>query len=170
MAVEVNFCLYLVDNDLIELNEQEIESSFDKYSSYLRDTQSIDGAILIKSHDKKDVIIQDELWVIAQNFCFSSILDLLQKQKECFVYHYFSSYGQIVLISLTDCIRVMGDAIPIESFTTSELLPALYRCGERILNLLHKLQEAGCVDIYTESLEALAKEALQVLQANDMLS
>lgn len=172
MEVNINFCIYIVDNDLIELNEEDIESDFDRCTSFLRDSETIDGAILIKSPNQNKVIIKDELWVIVQNFCFTSILDLLREQKECFIYHYFSSYGQIVLIPSADFIRIMGDAVPIESFTASELLPALYYCGERIINFLRKLQQAGCnnLDINVEHLEALAKETLEVLQANNMLS
>ncbi|MBD2245323.1 hypothetical protein [Nostoc sp. FACHB-888] len=170
--IDINFCIYIVDNNLIELNEQDIKSDFKRYSSFFHDAETIDGAILIKSPDKNEVIIQDELWVIVQNFCFTSTLNLLRAQKECFIYHYFSSYGQIILIPSAEFIRIMGDAVPIESFTASELLPALYHCGERVINLLRKLQQAGCVniDVNVEYLEALAKETLEVLQANNMLS
>ncbi|MBD2504566.1 hypothetical protein [Anabaena azotica] len=170
MAIEVKFWIYLVDNDLIELSEQDIESHFEQYSSCLHETETIEGAVAIILPNNKEVIIRDELWVIVQNFCFNSILSLLREKKECFIYHYFSSYGQIVLIPSTDFVRIMGDEVPTESFTTSELLPALYYCGERFINLLRKLQAAGRNDAAIEHLESFAKEALQVLQANNMLS
>lgn len=168
MAIEVKFWIYLVDNDLIELSEQDIKSNFEKYSSSLCETETIEGAVAIIAPNKKEVIIRDELWVIAQNFCFNSILSLLREKKESFIYHYFSSYGQVVLIPSTDFVRIMGDEVPIESFTTTELLPALYRCGERFINLLRKLQQVGHTDPAVEHLEPLAQEALQVLQANTM--
>ncbi len=108
----------------------------------LSEVETIEGAVAIIAPNKKEVIIRDELWVIAQNLCFNSILSLLGEKKESFIYHYFSSYGQVVLIPSTDFIRIMGDEVPIESFTASELLPALYGCGKRFIHLLHKLQQS----------------------------
>jgi hypothetical protein len=166
---KVRFRVDLIDNELIELSEDEIVTSFDTYGEQLCAQEALEGAVVVQAPRIADLIIEDELWVIVQNLCFTGVVTLLEERPEVLHYRYFHHDGDLVLIPSTRFIKIMGDEVPTNTYEAAELLPALYRCGERYLALRQRLVDAGHEDSDLERMYELQEKTRRTLQAHAML-
>lgn len=166
---DVQFRVDLIDEDLVEVGEEELAAGFDGYRDRLCAQEALDGAVVIRAPKKEALAIEDELWVIIQNLCFNAVVTLLEDKPEVLHYRYFNHDGDLVLIPSTRFIKLMGDEVPTNTYEAAELLPALYRCGERYLALRQRLVDAGCEDRDLERMRELQEKARRTLDAHAML-
>lgn len=153
--VTVSFKLFIGSE--LELDEEEINAKIDIYRSQLRSRNRYDGAIIISYSCQPIVQLEDELPAIIKNFCFEAIPDLISGKNV--VVGYYDHYGDIRLNLEASNIVISGDDISTITIPSSQLLPALYSCGQRFIcfliclkgntndsvleNLIHFLEDIG---------------------------
>lgn len=103
---------------------------------------AVDGVIRISDDDLLSNEIEDELPALIRNLCFIVSREFLYQDHT--VYNFHSYYGQIDFSKQEDKILVTGSAgVNTALYNTQELSRALYRCGERFIDLLQHMKNTN---------------------------
>jgi hypothetical protein len=132
--MDVTFCINLGGDAC--LSEAEIASEFHNLRATLLQTEVLEGGIIIRSSDATEVQIEDELEAAIQNVCFVSIPKLVA--GEHVVVRYFSYYGYLRFDPEGDNVLISGDFVPTVRVLRAELIPALFHCGRRFVELYRR--------------------------------
>lgn len=170
MSVEVTFWIY-VDGETC-LNEYVITAELDQYRVRLEDiiNERHTGYIVIASSAISDnkIEVNDDVEYVVQELCFLAIADLLNHKSVNI--SYFTSHGYLKLEPEGELIHISGKYIPNAEFFSAELLPALYHCGLRYIDLLRRLiKDKPYYESYIARLETHAELARQALEKAGLL-
>lgn len=166
---EVTFSLFIGDN--LDLNEQELNARLDMYRPRLRNLDKylyFEGVIHISYPGQPVVKADDEMPAIVQNLCFIAIPKLIDSKD--IVIEHIDHYGNIKLTHELSNIIISGNDIPTIKVPRSELIPELYKCGQRfiqfLINLKGETEDSKLEDLihYLEDKGEIARKALENME------
>jgi hypothetical protein len=154
--IDVHFAIDFFDGTLSQLwDEAAIEAHLDEIVTL---DDPIEGAVVIGQAE-----IVDALTSAVLRLCFQCIDALLVPRG---AYHYsYEAENVSALLETSDdgaTIAVSGSGLPSQTLPSRELLPALYACGVRYIQLLERLETRGRPS-YTLSLREAATAARDLL-------
>jgi hypothetical protein len=155
-VIDVHFAIDFFDGTLSQLwDEAAIEMHIDELVTL---DDPIERAVVIG-----DAKIIDVLSSAVLRLCFQSI-DALLVPSGAYHYRYEAENLSAQLQTSDDgtTIRVSGFGLPSQAVPARELLPALYACGVRYIELLDRLEARGRPS-YTRSLHGAAAAARDLL-------
>ena len=154
--IDVHFAIDFFDGTFSQLwDEAAIEAHLDELVTL---DDPIEGAVAIGEAE-----IIDALPSAVLRLCFQCIDALLVPRG---AYHYsYEAENVSALLETSDdgaTIAVSGSGLPSQTLPARELLPALYACGVRYIELLERLEALGRPS-YTQSLHEAAAAARDLL-------
>jgi hypothetical protein len=154
--IDVHFAIDYFDGTLSQLwDEAAIEAHLDEIVTL---DDPIEGAVVIGQAE-----IVDALTSAVLRLCFQSSDSLLVPSG---AYHYrYEAENVSANLQTSDdgtTITVSGFGLPSQALPARELLPALYACGVRYIQLLERLEARGRPS-YTLSLHEAAAAARDLL-------
>jgi hypothetical protein len=167
MPIEIKFSVY-VDEERC-LDEDTVLADLDQYGSGLVEDRRV-GTVFIYFQEAPDdcIEIEDELEYLVDELCFRHITDLIA--HHCVMIEFWSYPGHIQLDAKEVYTHISGDYIPnIKAALSAELLPALYNCGKRYIQLLKRLVRDKADYENIARLETHAKVARQALEDARMI-
>lgn len=147
------------DEQIYSVDELLLADKLNEYQDNLRDMEYREGSLVFRAENGDLVSIVDDLDAMVQNLCFDCISVLLDERRECFLYRGMSSPCHIVVIPVGPLMLIIGDEIVTIRGTQQALLPALFHCGLRYLDLLKKLG----LDEHIQYLQGFAEQARAAL-------
>ena len=129
----------VVGDDLMELDEAELASRPDHGRAALGELEALEGALIIEVPGQPVIRVDDDLSAAVQHLCLACAPALLSEQPKSYVYRYTTTDGHVVMIPLGNLVRLVGEHIPTATAATHTLLPALFACGLRYLQLLDRI-------------------------------
>jgi hypothetical protein len=169
MSIKVTFCIdcYSNDNKLARrLTEDELDLNFWRYSAYLAKEDEIHGDIIIEVPGYEELHIVDELYNSIAGVCFLSMSNLAAGRA--YTYTYFECSVKLRLVMHRGYLKCFGEDVPYLEASASELLPALYHCGERYLNTLLRVPGYTHKSSAIQGLEQCAEIARRALTINQV--
>jgi hypothetical protein len=154
--IDVHFAIDFFDGTLSQLwDEAAIEAHIDELVTL---DDPIEGAVVIGQAE-----IIDALPSAVLRLCFQCI-DALLVPSGAYHYRYEAENLSAQLQTSDDgtTITVSGFGLPSQALPARELLPALYACGIRYIEFLHRLEARGRPS-YTRSLDEAAAAARDLL-------
>jgi hypothetical protein len=135
--IDVHFAIDYFDGTLSQLwDEAAIEAHLDELVTL---DDLVEGAVVIGEAE-----ILDALFSAVLRLCFQCIDALLVRRG---AYHYsYEAENVSALLETSDdgtTIAVSGFGLPTQTLPARELLPALYACGVRYIELLERLEARG---------------------------
>lgn len=173
--MQARFKLFLLINrNSTELAEAELDQGLDLVFEHLRNDDVLTGAIILSGPDMPEFVMPDEMLALITGFCFESIVALLERQQETYVYNFFNCGSICVLVASRGIVTILSDddqeGMPTIRCQQGELLPALYRCGVRYMEFLKRLERAGRQDAASpQHLVASAERARNALIAHSLI-
>jgi hypothetical protein len=169
MSVKVTFCIdcYSDDNKLARrLTEDELDRNFWRYSAYLAKEAALHGEIVIQELGFEELHIVDELYNSIAGICFLSLPNLAAGRA--YIYTYFECSVRLRLVVHHGYLKCFGEDVPYLEAPVSELLPALYSCGERYLSTLLRLPGYTHKSAAIQGLEQCAEIGRRALNLNQV--
>lgn len=154
--IDVHFAIDFFDGTLSQLwDEAAIEAHLDEIVTL---DDPIEGAVVIGDAEIIDVLPSAVLRLCFQ--CFDALL----VPSGAYYYRYEAENLSAQLQTSDDgtTITVSGFGLPSQALPARELLPALYACGVRYIELLERLEARGRPS-YTLSLHEAAAAARDLL-------
>jgi hypothetical protein len=165
---KVCFEMYQISgDDSVALTEDSPLGDFNNIRKSLLDNSAIDGAVRIEIQGYPPVEVLDELPPLVRNLCFESVPMLLQRKCKCYLYTYLSSADHLVMVPMANSVRIFGEFGLYVTDSLKNLLPELYKCGERFIDLLRKLD--GDENAMVKYLQPFALAARTILQEHKLV-
>lgn len=136
MSVEVILNIYVDPETAIDV--YEIAANIDKYHSGLIDSGPHVGFILTSSPRSPDKYLEiiDDVEPLTQRLCFRAVADLVVYKSV--TVSFFTHLQRLKLDAKNELVYISGDFGP-TTFLRTELLPPLYYCGQKYIDLLNGL-------------------------------
>ncbi len=125
--------------------------------------EEIDGAVIIDADPPLEVA--DDLTAVANDLCFAGPQAVLADPYGCYLYRATQATRHTVMIPLATQIRIFGEQTPVVTADIDQLLPELYRCGMRIIDLLERAGEPTEAAVTLDDLRAAAHQLRTRLSA-----
>ncbi|MCP4369756.1 MAG: hypothetical protein GY797_16830 [Deltaproteobacteria bacterium] len=169
MSIEVKFsilnlCLGGDPYEDIVTTEDELFSNLEKYRADLTQLRAFEGGIIsISSLDSPDnaIEIRDDLGVLIHQLCFEGVIKLVSNQPVEF--RYGTYYGKLSVALEDEMVSISDNGAPSVKFLRVQLLPVLYQCGERFMDILRYVS-LHTADYNLESVYKLSADTKQALQ------
>jgi hypothetical protein len=153
----VAFRLDLVTaTDLLRVSEEALASGWDGYRALVERQDPLEGTIVVEVAGQPVLEVHDELWAAAQNLCFAGA-GAAAADEHCYLYRFTSSDSTVVVLPLASLVRLFGDTTPTLTAPKADLLPALFECGLRCIELYRRL--GGDAVYQADYLTPFAEEA-----------
>jgi hypothetical protein len=154
-------------------NEFEIQNNFDAYYPKFQQLKdfSLSGLITISDQDNM-MKISDDMYFIVQSLLFGAVAEANLNNKGCYGYRYVSHVSHLAILYSPDIVIIFGDDepyVPTTFFKPEVVFPAFYDCGQRFINLLKRLHDAGAPRFLLPDLEEVAEKARNALEAKDLI-
>lgn len=123
-------------------SEDEIIPNIERYYSDLLRERAFDGGIIsISSSDGSDntIKIEDDLGALVQELCFKWVAKLAA--NEPVEIGFFTYAGKLSLSLENELVAISNNGTPKVKFLRTNLLPALYQCGERFVDVLRQVND-----------------------------
>jgi hypothetical protein len=147
--------VFLIDIDERQISEMDLRSAPPALLAEIQEFKPLYGRIRV-SHSGAEFDVEDELWALIMSVCFRSIPELIAYRSVTI--RYYSYNGYLRLDPEGGVIRISGDNIATVVLSEQELLPALFACGKRFLELSGRLGLAD--EISGDEPEIAAAEAI----------
>jgi hypothetical protein len=134
----INVRFSVVANGGEAVDEATLRTQIATYRSWLQQEDEFEGVLELRKAGGVILTIEDALPAIVKNFCFLSIPDILASQP--FVYHYYSSYGQVALTLQDTRLLITDSNLQAVAVDQDAFIRAVYDCGVRFINLLEQAQ------------------------------
>lgn len=160
----VSYRLDLLTADGIrEVPEQSLTGAWEELRALVERQDPLEGTIVVEVDGQAVLEVGDELWAAAQNLCFAGVSAVLSGERDCLLYRLTSSEGHLVLLPMGHLVRLFGDRFPTVTAPQAELLPDLFDCGLRLLDLYRRVGDDAAHQ--ASYLEPFAEEARRRLEA-----
>ncbi len=153
MDLNVTFCLETEPDHCV--GEDEIRERFAALRPALVGNEDFEGAVLIEAAPQPTVRYQGFLEAAAQNLCFRAVAELAAGRRVAVKYGFYP--GELRLTPEGGTTVLSGDFAPAIRVPTEDLVPALYECGVRFLELFRRLR--GSDPEYGNAIADLARKA-----------
>lgn len=130
----------VVGSEVEELDEDELAARLAEDPELLPalvELEPLEGAIVIEG-----AAVVDDLASAVQRLCFEAVVALIAPGAT-YGYRYFTANQEAQLTATESSITLRGDDCPTREIPRQDLLPALFSCGHRYLELLTRLGEGG---------------------------
>lgn len=174
MSINVTFEVCFQDKSCA--NEDELQNNLKLYLPKFNNLERLmlEGFVTVEGDWQKKVVILDDLYSIVNNLLFPIIIKACSEEEGCLGYRYFTQPSHLAILYYPESIQIFGDDdyVPSESFSQAEILPAFYQCGQRFIDLLQRLRDAGGARFYEPNLPDPVKieKAKEALLARSWLS
>jgi hypothetical protein len=134
--------------------ETVAEHDLDRHREAFARADPPEGALILEHDAEPRLELADDLWAAVKNVCFDAVAALAERSRDCVLYRRTNAEGNVVFIPRGSTVRIIGDETPTFTAPASELLPALYDCGMRVIGLLDE----------ADALRPAAERARQALE------
>jgi hypothetical protein len=155
----------VLDGEVAEVAGEDLLADPAPYAGPL--AEELVGAIVIEAGQVR-LEVADDLTAAALTLCFRGPAALLEQPLDQVVYRATLATAHTVLVPLADQVRVFGEGTPVITADKDELLPALYRCGLAITELLERVGDPAEAALGAADLRAAADEAGEVLRRHGL--
>jgi hypothetical protein len=160
--VEISFKVFLGDDEWVDeatIRAEPAERTA-ALRTRLRAKEDLDGALVIRSPNQPDVVIEDALVPLTLNVCFHAVIELVVDRHV--VIPYFDRSGYVRLDPEGWYVLLSGDDVPTVRLHRNALQQWLVACGERVIDLLREL---GGTEGWLSQLEPRAEDARRALES-----
>ncbi|MEU0883369.1 hypothetical protein ABZ345_32585 [Lentzea sp. NPDC005914] len=126
------------------------------------------GAIVIDTGDNT-LEVADDLTAAVFNLCLRGPAALLDDPHGHFLYRASLATRHVVMIPLGDAVRVFGEQTPVANADRAVLLPALFRCGQRLIELLDRTGDPDEAALTVGDLRAAATDTGAALRRHGLI-
>jgi len=143
--------------------ETELAGPGSELRARIAAARAVEGAIVLVAENQPTIEIVDELLPWVQNLFFRAVTQLANGEDVRVLY--FSRSGFLDLQPVGDAVEVSGNKTASGVYPKSELLPALFACGERFDTVMREIK-GDDVDFignlnYMRSFAEIAREAME---------
>lgn len=132
---------FVLDNQLMEVSEEAFLSNLDNIKQMIHNGGSFEGAIVMEFDDGNSIRIDDELPALTRNFCFNSLVKLIEEKNASHIYYYMTSTLHVIMIPMANVIRVLGEDITPFTIEKDIFFRNLLECGLRFLKMLSLFED-----------------------------
>jgi hypothetical protein len=145
-----------VDGELRSFDEAAVDAD-----PAVFDLGPVEGRYRIAGEGQPEVVVHDDLFVLAQHLSFASVAQLIGDPHGRYDYRYMTQGHALSLVRDGDVITIEGDAVPRAQLDARAYLTQIYACGERFLRVHARAPAAdGARLAFVQPFAVRARQAL----------
>jgi hypothetical protein len=146
-----------VDDELRSFDEAALEAD-----PALLGREPVEGRYRIADEGQPELVVLDDLFVLAQHLSFTSVIALLDDVHGRYDYRYMTQGHWLSLVRDGDVITLEGDAVPRVRLDAPTYLPRIFACGERFSTAYARAPAADAARLaFLKPFAARAHQALR---------
>lgn len=138
-------------------SEKEFVSNIKELSPYFESEADIDGYLIIKEENGKEIEIDDDLGYNVFHLALNGSVNLLETGNT--VMNYSAYEGEVKLEVMEDSVLLEGDCIEDGIFPKNDFIQELILCGKRYIDLLKSIEPEGRFDYHMDTMLPVLKKA-----------